>query len=212
MTLIWDWNGTLLDDVALCGELINEMLTLHGYAPLGGLDNYREVFCFPIEAYYKKAGFDFTRHPFDKLAAVYISLYAPRSEQCPLQSHAAEVLAALKARGVRQMILSASPLPVLRAQVSQRGIDTYFDTLLGLDDPLAKSKVALGQAWLRQSSLAPADALLVGDSVHDFEVAQALGARCVLYSGGHQPHAVLEATGAPVIRDLRELLALLPEC
>lgn len=211
MTLIWDWNGTLLDDVALCSELINEMLTMHGYAPVGGLDAYRSVFRFPIEAYYKAAGFDFVRHPFPQLAQVYMKLYTPRSEQCPLQPHAREVLTVLQGFGVRQIILSASPLPVLCEQVAQRGISDCFSTLLGLSDPLAKSKLALGQAWMEASGLNPAETMLVGDSVHDYEVAQALGARCVLYSGGHQPYEALAATGAPVIDDLRNLLSLLSD-
>ena len=62
-TVLWDWNGTLLDDAALCCELLNTMLARHGYAPVGSMEAYRQVFCFPIETYYRRAGFDFSRHP-----------------------------------------------------------------------------------------------------------------------------------------------------
>lgn len=58
-TVLWDWNGTLLDDAALCCELLNTMLARHGYAPVGSMEAYRQVFCFPIETYYRRAGFDF---------------------------------------------------------------------------------------------------------------------------------------------------------
>ena len=68
-TVIWDWNGTLLDDVALCARLIDTLLTRHGYAPVGSLEKYRQVFRFPVRAYYEDVGFDFSRHPFDELAA-----------------------------------------------------------------------------------------------------------------------------------------------
>ncbi|MEG2931148.1 MAG: HAD family hydrolase [Ruthenibacterium sp.] len=208
MTLFWDWNGTLLNDVMLCSDLINEMLTSHGYAPVGGLDAYRAVFCFPIETYYQNAGFDFSRHPFAQLADEYIAQYSARSVCCPLQPHTQKVLRTLQQRGVQQLILSASPISLLREQVTKHGITSYFDALLGLDNVYAKSKVAPGKAWLTESGLSPADAIMIGDSVHDYEVSLALGTGCVLYSGGHQPRAVLAATGAPVIDDLTELLSL----
>ena len=57
---LWDWNGTLVNDVALCSQLLNSQLQRHGHAPLGGVEEYRRVFRFPIEEYYKDAGFDFS--------------------------------------------------------------------------------------------------------------------------------------------------------
>ena len=107
-TVLWDWNGTLLDDAALCCELLNTMLARHGYAPVGSMEAYRQVFCFPIETYYRRAGFDFSRHPFAALADEYMRLYTPRSLGCPLQPDACAVLDALRAQGMRQVMLSAS--------------------------------------------------------------------------------------------------------
>ena len=66
-------------------------------------------------------------------------------------------------------------------------------------------------AVLRESGADPARIMMVGDSEHDFEVARALGVRCVLFSGGHQPREVLAATGAPVIDALAQLLPLLAQ-
>ena len=50
---------------------------------------------------------------------------------------------------------------------------------------------------------------MIGDSVHDFEVAQALGVGCVLQSSGHQPPETLCRTGAPVVAGLREAAELI---
>lgn len=47
-TVLWDWNGTLLDDAALCCELLNTMLARHGYAPVGSMEAYRQVFCLSL--------------------------------------------------------------------------------------------------------------------------------------------------------------------
>ena len=107
------------------------------------------------------------------------------------------------------MILSASPLGTLRSQAEARGVDGYFDELLGLGDIYAKSKVDLGLQYLRRSGFDPRRAVMLGDTTHDWEVAQALGVRCVLQSGGHQPPDVLRRTGAPVASGLREAVPMI---
>lgn len=205
-TFLWDWNGTLVNDVALCSQLLNSQLQRHGHAPLGGVDEYRRVFRFPIEEYYKDAGFDFSRCPYRQLAAEYMQLYPARLLECPLQPHAQQVLAALKARGARQVVLSASEQAMLDEQLAHFGLTGYFEEVLGLTDFYGRSKVQRGLAWLAASGLEKENAVMVGDTDHDLEVANALGIRCVLFSGGHQPREKLAATGAPVIDDLRSLL------
>ena len=52
--IVWDWNGTLLDDRWLCIEAINIVLRSRGM-PLVSNKNYRDVFCFPVIEYYEKA-------------------------------------------------------------------------------------------------------------------------------------------------------------
>jgi len=63
-TIIWDWNGTLLNDVDICVESINILLSERGHKPLSK-SLYREIFTFPVKAYYELAGFDFTNESFD---------------------------------------------------------------------------------------------------------------------------------------------------
>ena len=129
------------------------MLARHGYAPVGSMEAYRQVFCFPIEPYYRRAGFDFSRHPFAALADEYMRLYTPRSLGCPLQPDACAVLDALRAQGMRQVMLSASKRENLQQQVEHFGLRSRFDTLLGLSDIYAKSKTEVGLRWLRESGL-----------------------------------------------------------
>ena len=188
--ILWDWNGTLLDDVDLCVDALNRLLAGFGYPQRYDHERYRAIFGFPIEEYYVRAGFDFTKHSFAELA---------------------DALEAFKAAGLRQVILSASNLDTLRRQTDERGVTGYFDRLLGLGDIYAKSKVDVGLAYLKENGFDPARAVMIGDSVHDYEVAQALGVRCVLQSGGHQPPEKLRKTGAPVVKGLREAAALILE-
>ena len=75
-TVIWDWNGTLLDDLSVSFEATNRLLAANGRAPLADLDCYRAVFSFPVIDYYRRIGFDFDQLPFDQLAQQYMSKFS----------------------------------------------------------------------------------------------------------------------------------------
>lgn len=208
--VIWDWNGTLLDDVDFSLKLLNRLLTGHGYAPLsGGLAAYRQVFRFPISEYYKDVGFDFSRTPYEALAEEYMALYEPGSLACPLQPGARQALAALKDAGVVQVVLSATQQEMLHRQLAHYGLaEGTFAQVLGLSNILGVSKARRGREWMAGSGIDPSRALMVGDTDHDWQTARAMGADCVLYARGHQARQVLMATGAPVIDDLALLAGL----
>lgn len=206
--VLWDWNGTLLDDLHLSCELLNHILSSHSYSQQFDLNSYRKIFGFPIEEYYRRAGFDFEQHPFSELAEQYMRLYNEQSHICKLSPHAVETLSALQKSGVSQVILSASPLPLLLRQTEFYQVQGFFSDMLGLSDNYARSKVELGKNWMKTAGFSPNETIMIGDTTHDAEVAAALGANCVLYSGGHQPLEPLQATGCPVISDLRQLVPL----
>ena len=207
--IFWDWNGTLMDDVDFTHGCLNWMLETHGYPQRYDLAAYRELFGFPIEAYYVRAGFDFARHPYPKLAARFMEHYNAGVDACPVMLHARETLAELQHRGWQQSILSASRRDYLIEQVRARGLQGYFTELLGLADIYGVSKVEVGRQWLQRSGLDPAACVMVGDTDHDAEVAAALGTQCVLCTRGHQSRARLEAVCAHVIDDLSALPAVL---
>lgn len=207
--VIWDWNGTLLDDLQLCLRLLNELLEESGCPNRYDLEGYREIFGFPVVDYYRRAGLDLEKRSFESLAADYVARYDPASFSCSLCPGAADALAALKSAGVRQVILSASELTLLKAQTEHLGVAGYFDELLGQTDYYAHGKLAVGKAWMARQNFDPAQAVLVGDTLHDAEVAAGLGTKCVLCAAGHQSRARLLTAGVPVIGTLEELPALL---
>lgn len=207
--VLWDWNGTLLDDVAFSVQCLNTLLAEHDYPLQYDATKYLSIFGFPIEEYYRRVGFDFEKHPFSMLAKRYIEIFVPGSKTCHTTLGARDTLSAIHAAGIPQVILSASPTDLLKDQVAQRGLTSFFDELLGLDDIYAKSKTARGTAWMTQSGIDPANAVMIGDTDHDAQVAHAMGVRCILYTGGHQNRETLAATGATLIDSLAELPALL---
>ena len=200
--VVWDWNGTLLDDAWLCRDCINLLLHKRGL-PLLSPHRYMEIFDFPIIEYYRRAGFDFDREPFEKLGLEFIEDYHVRRPECRLQEGAVDMLASLDARGIAQAVLSASEHTSLEHALSHFGIRGRFRRVLGIEDHYAAGKEGQGRRLMEELRPDPARVLLVGDTRHDHEVAAAMGVDCALIVSGNHTRARLEETGRPVFDSLR---------
>ena len=204
--VVWDWNGTLFDDLHCCVAVANQLLEEFGLPGLTSVADYHAKFRFPIIDYYADLGFDTsTVGNFQAAALRYMALYGEASAGCRLHEGAADALAAVHAAGVRQVLISASQQDNLRVQVAPFGLEPLLDGIHGIDDIYAASKESIARRWLHDEGLEGDSVLFVGDSEHDFEIAEAVGAHCVLFSGGHHARAHLESLGAPVIDDLRDV-------
>ena len=203
--VIWDWNGTLLDDVQACADAINILLSRRSL-PQVTLDEYLNVFDFPVRDYYLKLGFDFETEKWDLLAREYHAAYARTSAGCGLRTGTKSILDTLQKQGIGLSILSACELGLLKRMMAERGILDYFDHIYGLSDLYAHSKLELGHALIRDTGLSPGNAVLVGDTTHDHEVARAMGVRCLLMAGGHQATRKLTTLGCPVVPDYPRLI------
>ena len=203
--VIWDWNGTLFDDVDWCVSVIDSMLRKRQMRVLGSVEEYHKVFGFPIVDYYRRVGFDFREESFDELADEYIRLYhSERSGNCKLHENAEAVLEGLQERQIRQVILSASEVGNLMLQMSGFHIQHYFEEILGLSDIYAASKIDVGRAYLSGKEIC--NAVLIGDTAHDFEVAKALGVECLLIARGHQSREQLLVYEVPVLDDISQVI------
>ncbi|HMP75665.1 MAG TPA: HAD family hydrolase [Kiritimatiellia bacterium] len=199
--VVWDWNGTLLDDTALCIEIMNELL---GERDLPQLDKarYQEIFDFPVVDYYARLGFDFSRDPFHLIGAEFIRRYEARRTEARLHAAATSTLTALRAAGFSQSVLSAYKHDTLESLLAHFEVRGFFGDVLGSDDVYAHGKVEQGRAWIRTRAIDPRHMLLIGDTRHDFEVAVAMGCHCLLVADGYHPRSKLEPLGAPVVDDL----------
>jgi phosphoglycolate phosphatase len=206
--VIWDWNGTLLNDTAPCIASMNHMLARRGM-PLLTENRYKELFRFPVQEYYVDLGFDFSRESFALLSVEFISLYRELQTEAGLHEGALELLEAFRKRKMKQVILSAMERITLIGDVRARGIDGFFDDILGLDDHYAKGKAEIAKEFLLSSPYRPQEIVMLGDTRHDFEVASILGCTCILIAQGHHPLHKLLTTGAPVQKNLAGVLNLL---
>ncbi len=207
--VIWDWNGTLLDDTELCYQIANEMRLERGMESMRGIEEYRSHFTFPVVEYYKRMGYTFEQEPFEEISKQFVSLYAERFPACPLQPCAEDALAAVLARGARQVLLSATGQDKLNEQVLHFRLNRYFERVIGGQNNLAHGKADYAVDFLHESGVEPARALFVGDTDHDFEIASSIGCGCALLVPGHQTREHLSTLGATLIESLCEVPALL---
>ncbi len=188
--VIWDWNGTLLDDVELCLDIIQGMLKQHGLRPIA-LDDYLEIFRFPVVEYYKDVGFDLAKTPFEVIATDFMNSYLSRVREATLFQGVPELLVELKGEGVACSVLSAAPERDLKELLAHHGIETFFEHVYGLTDHYAHSKIDRGRELVGRLGVDAGELILVGDTDHDLEVGEALGIDVLLVPGGHQSHARL---------------------
>lgn len=204
--VVWDWNGTLLDDVRINMDTINDLLTRRGVVNIQNLNEYRSGFGFPIIDYYRGLGFDTKREAFSDIADEYVRVYSEKLCEAGLYSGVRDALEHVSGLGIRQVIISAAEGDRLRREVRNYGIDGYFTDVIGTGDNLGSSKVSLALNFVGGCGVERDHVLFIGDLLHDAEVAGECGCRAVLVSAGHQTGERLKVSGYPVFSDLNALL------
>lgn len=183
--IIWDWNGTLLNDIKLCVEVNNGLLRAHGLPELT-IERYQRLFGFPIQNYYKDLGFDFDKTPFEGLAEHYVSVYEAEAKHAALHDGVTKVLGAVKAGGKTQSVLTAANESHVHDMMDHFSLWEFFDNVFGIGDRFAASKIERGRDLITHSGISVERTLLVGDTDHDHEVGEALGTDILLVAHGHQ--------------------------
>lgn len=206
--VIWDWNGTLLNDVDACIVSMNCMLRKRGMSEIDK-EKYKSIFTFPVKKYYEELGFNFQRESFEKLSVEYIALYKKYSAESELQQGAIDLLRYFKQEDYLQIIISASEQEDLLRQVKMRDINSYFDAIIGLDNIHAKSKVENAIGFIKNTREQFDKIIFIGDTYHDLEVAQTVDADCILVQNGHQNMECSDTNGNAIfVDDLTKLHSL----
>jgi len=204
-SVIWDWNGTLLNDLDFCISTINQLLEKRGLALLDHIQ-YKEIFSFPVKDYYEAIGFDFSKEDFSIPAREFIDLYNNGVKNCHLHQSAKKVLDFFKKAGKRQFVLSAMKQNMLQETLDHQNILDYFEVIAGLNDHYAASKIKRGEQLIYSHQILKEKAVMIGDTIHDYEVAEKLGIACILIANGHQSKERLENTGAFIADKLEDLM------
>ena len=142
--IIWDWNGTLFNDVELCASVMNMLLTQESL-PNISIKKYKEIFTFPVIEYYRIAGHTFEKNSFEVLGKQFMDEYELRKNKCELFPGVTELLALMKSKNVQQHLLSAYEQDSLNRILKYFAIEDYFKNIVGLDNIYAGGKSNLAK-------------------------------------------------------------------
>ena len=198
--LIWDFNGTIVDDVKLGVNCINQLITKYLKRPPLKIREYQDIFTFPVKDYYEKVGFDFSVLDFKKLGNEWIELYDEGFKEVTVFDDVIALLNEARNKGYRNVVISASKEDKLKSEMAYLNLTSYFEEILGINDIYATSKLAIAQKWAEDKK---GELIFLGDSLHDEEVASSIGARCYLISRGHQSKKVLQKGQSTIIDNLK---------
>ena len=202
--IVWDWNGTLINDTSLCVDILNKILFLHDQ-PSISIEYYRNNFSFPVSAFYKGISLPSSGKKFDDLSLSFISEYRLKWKECNLQPGVLQILKLIQQLGLRQSILSAGNQLDVEVFLDHFKLESFFNQVFGTDNIKAEGKIELGKKFITDSNLRPEEILLVGDTIHDLQVANEIGCIVLLFSQGHNSNNQLSGYSVQIINDLMEV-------
>ncbi len=188
--ILWDWNGTLLDDNVAAWNAEAKIFE-HLGLPHMDMRERKKHFTMPVRLYYEKIGFDFSRMDYEKLSAQWFGHYENELQSVDLFHGTRELLERVVSAGKKQFILSAAPQSHLEKHTLSMDIRRFFDGIYGLQTQAADCKRQRGRDLFEDHKLDPQKTLIIGDMVHDAEVADVLGCSVLLVADGHQDVSVL---------------------
>ncbi len=198
--IIWDWNGTIMDDVGVALDAVNVMLEQWNRSHIS-MEAYRRAMDTPILRFYEHF-FDMQETSFDWIAKEFNEYYREHQKEIPLHQGVIEKLEFFQKNNINQIVLSSSSQEIINRYAKIYGIESFFQDILGASDLLAASKVERAVKYFNERKILPVEAVLIGDAVHDYEVAKELGIDCILLACGHQDKESLEKCGCPVYENL----------
>jgi phosphoglycolate phosphatase-like HAD superfamily hydrolase/ADP-ribose pyrophosphatase YjhB (NUDIX family) len=200
--IIFDWSGTLVDDLPAVWETTNYVFKQAGRPELT-LEEFRAEFCLPFKKFYDK----FVPHvALEELETWFRSQFPRFQESVVPLPHAREFLEFCRARGLRTFVLSSvhPDLFSVQAEVTQFGafIDTPYIAVWDKREKI--------HSILEEQRLAPKETLFIGDMQHDIETARHGGVHSCAVLTGYNNVAQLRAAEPDLIcehlGELRELL------
>lgn len=208
-SVIWDFNGTILDDVELATRSMNELLRRRKL-PTIDKATHRRVFRFPVCDYYRHLGFDLDREDQRDISDEFHSVYQAGIGSCSLNPGIAESLEYLESHGIDQFVLSAAEEDMVVSWVRIHGIPGLFKGVYGLWDRLAASKEQRCRDLIEDFDLDPALTLFIGDTDHDVEVARSVGCRPLVVLQGHQDRFRFDGAECEIYSSFHDLVQTLP--
>lgn len=202
--IIYDFNGTILDDVDVGLKAENKCIEHFKLdRPPLTRQEYLDIFKMPVQDYYELVGFTWDKYSFNEVGAYWFKWYCELKDEYKVFDGVVDFLKDARNKGYRNILLSASQIEALRKQLKELEIEDYFDEVLGMDTIYGLSKIEVGLKWIKDKD--PKNCLMLGDTDHDYEVAKKMGVDCILIAKGHQSRKVLEKCDCKIVDDIKEV-------
>lgn len=201
MHVVWDWNGTLLDDLHEVVESVNEALRAIGENSITARQ-YGTHYTRPVRRFYDSLlGRPITDAEWHTLDEVFHDVYRDLVPDIRLAPDALEALQAVLDAGHTQSLLSMLWHHELVPMVDRFGLEPYLRRVEGLRGERGARKEGFLVQHLASlcdgEGMEPSHVLMIGDALDDADAARAVGTRCVLYDRGTFPRTRIEAAGVP---------------
>jgi|AntRauTorckE6833_2_1112554.scaffolds.fasta_scaffold10788_4 phosphoglycolate phosphatase len=206
--IFWDWNGTILNDAQICINAMNALRKRYDYTPIDK-ETYEDTFDFPVEKYYREIGWDFEKHPFRDIGLEFMNYYQSDIPRADIQKGVKAIIENIRAQQKQQFLISAMENSLLYRLVQHFGMHHLFDEVKGIEDHYGKSKEHLFQQLITSHKLNTKNIVMIGDTLHDAEIAQKLHIDCLLFYSGHQSETRLKKAGCPVFYSYHQLAEML---
>jgi phosphoglycolate phosphatase len=215
--IVFDWNGTLLDDIHALHECTNVLLESLGHKRVP-LDDFRANYFIPFDQFYRKLGFDDAQVEklMDLENSVFHDNYEPLAHKIGLRKGAEEILRHTRANGVRNYILSNHIVDPIRAQLRRLDIEQHFTEVLAYADRATQfrdmTKGERLRRYRQEHNIAPEHTIIIGDTAEEIHIAHEQGLTSVAITGGCATEERLRAENPDhLIHSLPELRPILEE-
>jgi phosphoglycolate phosphatase len=207
--IVWDWNGTLLDDSDLVLECVNLILARVDFTPIS-IDKLREIQTAPFEVLYRSLGIP--QEKIDILLSenhIFHDYYESRSDSAPLRKGASDLLHRLKKNNVSNIIVSNHITDQIVRLLKKHDIQGLFDNVMAFSNSATQFSHPKGERvrhHIEAEGLNASNALIVGDTREEIGIARDLGMESIAITGGVlAEHLLCEAKPDYVIHSLDEM-------
>ena len=206
--IVWDWNGTLFDDIDAVVAASNAAFAELGLGPLT-VEQYREAYRVPVIDFYElRIGRRPAPDEWEQMDACFHLHYTARRDSCGLTAGAEGLLTQWPGGDRSQSLLSMYGHDELVPFVRRLGLERHFLRIDGRDGTSGVSGKAdylvRHLRALAGEGVVPAGTVVIGDALDDARAAAHAGAHAVLFAGGSHTRRELERFGVPVADTLAE--------
>ena len=214
--VVFDWNGTLLADLAAVVEATNVVLSRYDVAPIS-VRQYQETHEIPLKHMHKKFGIDEKRYENNMLESnrAFHDFYEPRVAKARTRSGTRQTMEKLHSLGMERIILSNHTIEGVYLQLERLKLAHHFETILANDDIVTShytGKEHRLKDYLELHKISPAQTVIVGDTTEEIRIGHHLGLKTVAITGGYNTPQRLKAAGPDaIINKLYDLITVVKE-